>query len=205
MKIIRDIEQGTEEWLSLRMGKPTASDFSKIITTKGEKSKSLTDYAMKLASELLVDEREDSFKSPHMQRGNELEPCARDQYQEHTFNLVDEVAFIDHGDYGCSPDGLIGDEGMIEIKCPIQSIHTSYLHKNELPSKYKQQVQGQLFVANRKWCDFVSYNPTFKEGYDLFIKRVYRDEEYIEKLEAYLMQTIQMRNNIYSKIKDATF
>ncbi len=200
MEIIKDIEQGSEEWLKLRLGIATASNFSSIVTSKGEPSATLSKYALELASELLIIEQEETYKSFDMMRGNEIEPEAREAYQEYTFNCIEQVAFIKGEDYGYSPDGLVGEDGLIEIKCPNQVTHTKYLFEDRLPVEYVQQVQGGLFVSGRKWCDFISYHPNFKEDKKLFIKRVFRDEDFIKKLEAGIKKTIQLRNEYLEKI-----
>lgn len=201
MEIINDIEQGSDEWLKLRLGVATASNFSRIITGGGKTSASAKDYAKALVSEMLLDQLEDRYKGYDMARGNELEPEALAAYQEYSFNVVEKVSFISCGDYGYSPDGLIGNDGLVEIKCPAAEAHTKYMLENKLPDKYKAQVQGGLFVSERKWCDFISYHPLFKEGYKLFIKRVYRDEEFISKLESGIMETIRFRNLDLAEIR----
>lgn len=200
MEVIKDIQQGTDEWLSLRLGKATASNFSKIITSRGELSKSLEKYALELASQVLATDLEQGFKSESMQRGNDLEPLAREAYQEYTFNIVDEVAFLDCGDWGYSPDGLIGKDGVVEFKCPQATTHTKYLFDDKLPTEYKAQVQGGLMVSERQWCDFVSFHPNFKEE-RLFIKRVERDEDFIGKLRDGIGKVIELRNKFINKIK----
>jgi hypothetical protein len=204
MEIIKDIEQGSEAWLKLRMGVATASRFGEIISpAKQDLSKSHKPYALELATELMLSEPEPSFKSAAMQRGNDLEVEARSYYQKKTLTLVEEVTFIksDCGEYGCSPDGLIGDDGMTEFKCPSATTHAEYLISAILPIKYKPQVQGQLMVSGRKWCDFVSYHPNFVEGKKLLIVRVDRDEEFISKLREYLSITIKLKNEILEKLK----
>lgn len=201
MKVINNIQQGSDEWHKSRLGRATASNFSKIVTSTGAISKQLEKYALELATEMLLIEPEEGFKSDAMQRGNDLEPEAREAYQEHTFNIVDEVAFFDCGDWGYSPDGLIGNDGLIEIKCPTATTHMRYLIDNKLPTTYIQQVQGGLFVSKRKWCDFVSFNLDFKdERNKLFIVRVYRDEEFIKSLEQGIKKTVNLRNQFISKV-----
>lgn len=202
MEIITNIEQGSEEWLKLRLGIATASNFDKIVTSKGDVSKTISKYALELASQFLITEPEETYKSADMQRGNDLEPEARDAYEEFTFNNVKQVAFIKNGDYGYSPDGLVGDDGLIEIKCPNQNTHTKYLFDDRLPVEYVQQVQGGLYVSGRQWCDFVSYHPNFKEEKKLFIKRVFRDEKFIQKLEIGIIELIAIRNQFLKKLLD---
>ena len=201
MKII-DVEQGTKEWFKARAGIPTASDFSKIITSTGKRSSQITTYAYQLASEV-ISELDDNYKSIDMERGNELEYDAVQEYREYTFNHVEHKGFLktDNGNAGYSPDGLIGNDGILEIKCPMQKTHTKYLAKNELPPDYVAQVQGGLFVSERKWCDFVSYNPKHNGDMRLFIKRIERDEVFIQALSEGLENIILMRNKHIKDIK----
>ena len=200
MKIIRDIEQGSPEWHQLRLGIPTASNFDKIITSTGELSATLPKYALELASQYLILEPEIGYCNEAMLRGKELEPLARQAYQEAVFEKVEEVAFIRCDDYGYSPDGLVGDDGLIEIKCPNQTTHTKYLLDNKLPIDYKAQVQGGLLASGREWCDFVSFHPNFKDDKKLFIVRVFRDDSFISKLEIALKEVLSKRNEILEKL-----
>jgi len=195
---ILDCEQGSEKWLQLRRGVATASNFSKIVTTKGKISEQLRDYAFQLVSETITDLQDESYKSADMQRGNDLEPDARNAYQQHTLSLVKEVGFMKNDFYGYSPDGLVGDDGLVEFKCPNQKTHTKYLYNNKLPTEYVAQVQGGLYVSGRKWCDFVSFHPNFIADKKLFLIRVYRDDEFIEclakgleKLNAYQIDILK--------------
>jgi hypothetical protein len=202
MQIVNNIEQGSEEWLNLRLGKATVSNFSKIVTSTGKESTSLPKYALQLASDILVTKPEETYKNESMQRGNDLEPLAREAYQEHTLNIVDEVAFYDCIDFGYSPDGLIGKDGLVEFKCPQATTHTQYLFDNKLPTTYKAQCQGGLMVTGRKWLDFCSFHPNFQDDKKLFITRVERDEEFIEKLQAGIDKVIELRNEFIKKIKN---
>ena len=201
MEVNRNIKQGSEEWLLARLGIPTASNFDKIITSTGKESTTLPKYALELATQCLLSEPEPTYKNEAMQRGNDLEPLARQAYAEQTFSVVDdEVGFIKNN--GCigSPDGLIGDDGLIEIKCPLATTHAKYLLDNKLPTDYVQQVQGLLWVSERKFCDFVSFHPNFKEK-QLFIVRVERDETYIAELARLAQKTITTRDEILTTIK----
>lgn len=202
MQIIRDIEQGSEEWLKLRLGVATASNFDKIITATGKESATLSKYALELATQCLLTEPEPSYKNEAMQRGNDLEPIARQAYAEQTLQFVEEITMFksDCNDFGYSPDGLIGDDGLLEIKCPLATTHAKYLLDNKMPTDYWQQVQGGLWVSGRKWCDFVSFHPNFKEK-QLFIIRVERDEKYIGELTKLAQKTITMRNEILKQIR----
>ena len=200
MKII-DVIQGSEEWFDCRAGIPTASQFSKIVKINGEISRSMTDLAHNLAAQVIVTELEEVPTSYAMERGIELESEAVDKYQTHTLTLVKSVGFMTCGDYGYSPDGIIGEDGLIEIKCPLQKNHAKYLSTKEVPSEYFAQVQGGLYVSDRDWCDFVSYNPTFESQYQLLIVREYRDEKFIRALGKGIKKCIDLRNDILEKIK----
>lgn len=188
--------QGSEEWLKLRLGVATASNFDKIITSTGKESATLPKYALELATQYLLTEPEPSYKNEAMQRGNELEPFARQAYEEANFETVDEISMFlsDCGNYGASPDGLVGNDGLIEIKCPLATTHFKYLIDNKLPTDYVAQVQGLLWVSGRKWCDFISYHPSFIADKQLLIVRVERDEKFISELEKLVDKVILMRN-----------
>ena len=183
-------EQGSPEWLAARLGIPSASMFAKLVTTKGIWSASADAYINQLVAERLTGEREEVFQSHHMLRGTELEPDARDLYSLISDAEVTEVGFCLHDTLsaGCSPDGLIGEDGGIEIKCPAPSTHVEYLRGGVLPSKYKQQVMGCLWITGREWWDFVSYHPTMKP----LIVRVERDEEYIAALEKCVTKAVNL-------------
>lgn len=183
MEIITGIDQGTEEWLALRFGWVTASKF-KDVMAKG-KYKSRTAYLYKLAAEAITGEREESFSNSYMEWGTENEPAARAMYELESGNEVDEVSFIKLNDVekiGCSPDGLIGDDGMVEFKCPKTTTQIETFLSGKMPSGHKAQVQGQLWVANRQWCDFVSFDPRVDGAAGYFTVRIERDEDYIKEL-----------------------
>jgi len=184
--IVLDLfEQGSQEWLNARLGIPTASRFKDLITpAKADKSKSATAYMYELLAERLTKEPNEFYSNDWMQRGNELEPMARTAYEFMTDSTVDEVGFIlnDERTIGVSPDGLVGEDGGLEIKCPKASTMVKYMIEDKLPDIYKPQVQGNLWISGREWWDFVVYHPSI----DLYIKRVYRDETYIQKMEEHI-------------------
>jgi len=185
MNIIYDIEQGTSEWLELRLGKLTASRFKDIMTKgRGESpSKTRESYMMQVVAEILTGERQDSFSNSAMDWGNECEPRACAAYELKHDVDVSHCAFIQLNDWvGVSPDGLVGDNGLIEIKCPNTTTQIKRYIKGQFPSEYKAQVQGQLWVSGREWCDFVSYDPRITTDADYFEVRVERDEKYISEL-----------------------
>ena len=178
MKIL-EAEQGTQEWLDARLGRPSASQFHKLITTKGKPSTSADGYINTLIAERLMGYSEPLFVTDAMQRGTDLEPEARETYEFINNVQVQEVGFIldDSGEFGCSPDGLV-DDGGLEIKCPAAHNHIAWARKKACPSKHFAQVQGCMWITDRKWWDFMSYHPDMKP----FIVRVERDEEFITQL-----------------------
>lgn len=178
---IFNCEQGSPEWYACRLGIPTASEFDAILAngkTKGSPSLTRRTYMYKLIGERLTGEQADSYSNRHMERGKEMEAEARDWYA-FTANVEPQrVGFIRNGNIGCSPDSLIGNDGMLEIKTKLAHLQVDVLLSKELPSEHKAQIQGQLWVAEREWVDFVSYWPRMP----VFKLRVYRDEEYIKHL-----------------------
>ena len=200
MKII-NIEQGTEEWLNIRKGIITGSRFKDVVTpSKGDLSKSSVTYMYELIAERMGATVE-FFQNAHMQRGNDLELQARTAYEFIKDCKVEEVGFcLDDGKlFGVSPDGLVGKHGGLEIKCPKETTHISYLAKGEIPLLYKPQVQGSMWITGRKWWDFMSYHPDLPP----LIVRVERDEEYIKKLEdgitKFSIEMVEMENRIREK------
>lgn len=185
MNIIYDVEQGTDEWLQMRLGKLTASKFSDVISNgRGSApSKTRESYMYQLAAEIITGQPQDSFKSAAMDWGNECESAARAAYElEHDVDIA-ECAFIEKNEWiGVSPDGLVLDHGLLEIKCPNSVTQIKRVLSGEFPKEYTAQVQGQLWVSGRQWCDFVSYDPRINTDADYFEVRVYRDEEYIKAL-----------------------
>ena len=184
MMEIFDIEQQGPEWFQVKAGLPSPSSFNEIITTKGEPSKQRDKYLYRLAGEAVAGIYESSYQSHAMTRGIELEPEARRLYEFQKGVDVQEVGFIKTDLAGGSPDGLVGDNGGIEIKCPLIYTHVEYLVKGKLPTAYFQQVQGYLYITGRKWWDFMSYYPGIKP----FIVRVEPDVKWIEKLEIELVR-----------------
>lgn len=182
------MEQGSQEWLALRAGKFTGSRFADLMAmTKSGPSTSRANLLTTLALERLTGQPEETFQNDAMRRGTELEPLARGAYEAHTGELVEQAAFVAHVSLpfcGVSPDGLLGSDGLVEIKCPAsQAKHLAALRNGAHASEYKWQVQGQLWVSGRAWCDVVSYDPRFPEGLQLAIVRIERDEVAIKALE----------------------
>lgn len=183
---ISAIQQGTEEWHQLRLGKVTASRVADILAkTKSGASASRGNYLIELALQRVTKTIEESYSNSAMEWGVATEPQARVAYEVSTGNFVDQIAFVNHPTiegFGCSPDGLVG-EGLIEIKCPNSATHWSYIKANEPPQKYIIQMQAQMSVTGAKWCDFVSFDPRMPERSQLLIVRVNRDNEFIAEME----------------------
>lgn len=190
-------EQGSEEWLQSRLGRPTASNFGKLITPTGKASSSAQGYIDQLIAERITGEMPEFFKSEAMQRGNDLEPHAKATYEFQNDVEVVEVGLCLHDDYecGCSPDGLIGEDGGIEIKCPLPGTHISYLRDGCIPAKYIPQVQGCLWITGREWWDFMSYHPSMKD----LVVRVYRDEPYIKKMIVEVVKAVETIESEFEK------
>jgi hypothetical protein len=181
---IYNVEQGSPEWFAARAGVPTASEFNKIITPTGRASTQADKYANKLLADIIAGKPVNDFEATaYMDRGKELEAQAVSYYEFHTDTSTEIVGFItdDEGRYGCSPDRLIGDDGLLEIKCPAAHTHIDYA-LNGFDKDYYPQVQGQLLVTGRKWCDWMSYHPDLPP----VIIRITRDSEYLFKMLAEL-------------------
>lgn len=196
---ILELEQGTPEWFTARLGIPTASRYKDIVTpARGDKSKSYMTYLYELLAERVTGESADGFTNEWMQRGNELEPHARSAYEFLFETDVQQVGFVlnDAKTIGASPDGLIGSDGGIEIKCPKASTAVRYMVEDKLPDIYKPQVQGNLWICEREWWDFVVYHPSM----DLFVKRVYRDDAYIKKLETHITAFVEELEALHGRL-----
>lgn len=181
------VEQGTEEWFEARLGRATASRFIDIMSkVKSGESAGRKNYRAQLVAERLTGNRDDGFTSSAMLWGTETEPLARLKYELRSGNDVEECGFFAHPTLmaGASPDGLIGDEGTLEIKCPNSATHIETLRSQKIPYKYYWQVMGQLWVTGRKWCDFVSFDPRLPDNASYFSVRVFRDEQKIRELES---------------------
>ena len=182
------MEQRTDEWFKERLGKVTASRVADVIAkTKSGYSASRANYMAELVCERLTGLRGESYQSAAILWGVEQEAHARTAYEAKTGVLVVETGFIPHGTIamsGASPDGLVNDDGLVEIKCPITATHLDTLLFEAVPSKYYHQIQWQMACTGRQWCDFVSYDPRLPENMQLFIKRVPRDNAEISALES---------------------
>ena len=196
MKII-DCDQRSPEWHQARSGVPSASEFDKIVTSDGSPSKQRQKYMYELVGQKLGALPEESYTNKAIENGILREADAREMYSRDVKPVV-QVGFCIHDEgYGCSPDGLVEEDGLVEIKCPILSTHIEYLIKQKLPTDYVQQVQGQLLVTGRKYNDFVSYFP----GLRPLVVRCYRDEVFISRLRAELLKFITELNELTEKLR----
>lgn len=176
MMEIFDFEQGTDEWFECRRGLPTASKFATVMA-KGE-GKTRSEYMRKLAGEILTGELSEQFSNAHTERGNDMEDEARQTYAFVEGVEPYRVGFIRNGNKGASPDSLIGTNGGLEIKTALPHIQIDRLERDRLPPEHKAQVQGNLWVSEREWWDFVSYWPKLP----VLTIRVYRDDDYIKTM-----------------------
>ena len=189
------IEQGTPEWFAQRLGKVTASRVADVIAkTKTGYSTSRENYMAQLICERMTKTVAESYTNAAMQWGTDNEPLARAAYEALNDILVDEVAMISHPTIesaGASPDGLVGDDGLVEIKCPNTATHIDTLLSQSVPGKYVTQMQWQMACTGRKWCDFVSFDPRMPEDLRMFIKRVARDDKLIAELESEVVKFLK--------------
>jgi putative phage-type endonuclease len=179
----RLLEQGTEEWKMARLGHVSASNIAAVMSKGKDKTESAIRraYKIKLVAERLTGKPQESYKNAAMEWGNEQEPFARMAYEARMNVLVEKTGFWKHPykDWvGVSPDGLVGEDGLIEIKCPNTTTHLEYIFDDVVPTEYRKQIQMQLWVTGRQWCDFVSYDPRLPENNQLFIKRMNWDGEF---------------------------
>ena len=200
------MEQRTDEWYAARLGKVTASRVADVIAkTKSGYSTSRANYMAELICEHLTGVRGDFYQNAAMLWGVEKELDARAAYEARIGALVTEVGFTPHNSInasGASPDGLVDDEGLVEIKCPITATHLDTILTETVPGKYVTQMQWQMACTGRKWCDFVSYDPRLPQEMSLFIKRVPRDNEMILSLEREVMMFLDEMEGKLSKLKE---
>ena len=194
MKIYNTLEQGTQEWFDVKVGKFSASDASKI----GNNGKGLETLVWEKAEELVTGKIKEIYQNDRMKWGIKYEPKARIAYEFETGNVVKEVGFIERDKYsGCSPDGLVGDDGGVEFKCPSLKVFYEFMQTRKINPAYMWQMQMNLLISEREWWDYGVYHPHFKKK--LIIQRVERDEEKIEKLRVGLEKGISLLEEILEK------
>lgn len=192
------ILQRSEEWYAQRLGLPTASRFADVMGTRRKA------YAAELALERITGRARETYTSKEMQRGTDLEPLARLRYMLATKNKVEEAEFMKHAvlEVGASPDGLIGDDGLLEIKIPLFHNHIETLRTGNVPAQYRWQVVGQQACTGRQWTDFVSFSDEIEGKAALAIVRVARDEALIERLENSLALFLDEIEDIIKFLKE---
>lgn len=206
---IFECEQNTPEWLQARLGIPTASAFDNIvspdgspITGRGGKgdSKTRRTYMMKLIGELITGEPKYEYENDHMRRGHVVEPEARDWYMFQTDTVAQKVGFVrnDLIGCGCSPDSLISSDGSLEIKSKLPHLQAEIILSGEVPREHNPQLQGQLWIMERDWVDFVSYCPKMPP----FLKRVYRDDAFINSLAGAVMAFQLELGQLYRRVQE---
>lgn len=185
-------EQRTDEWFAVRLGKVTASRVADLMaTTKSGYAASRDNLMAQLVVERLTGQQQESFTSASMQWGTEQEPFARAAYEIATGQMVDECGFVPHptiANAGASPDGLVGTDGLVEIKCPNTAGMIDALLTQTVPGKYNAQMQMQIACTGRDWCDYAVFDPRMPAKAQLFIKRVPRDPVFIQKMEAEIVK-----------------
>lgn len=185
---IYNFPQGSDDWFNIRLGKITGSKIDKLLEGKRGYGKTTEKEILTLTAERLTNKNTDSnFSTIHTERGNACEDDARSQYEKEYNVKVETIGFAEIDNYvGYSPDGLVGDDGMIEIKCPDTHIFVKRIYENTIPTEYISQIQLGLYVLKRNWCDFICYNSNFDK---LFVKRMEKDEVIISKIQRAIERT----------------
>jgi putative phage-type endonuclease len=185
---MRIVRQRTPDWEAARLGKATASRIADVIaSTKSGYAASRANYAAQLICERLTGIKAEAFESAAMRWGQEKEAEALEVYAFEEDAEITQVGFLDHPSIdmsGASPDGLVGDDGLVEIKCPLTATHIETLLGQAPPGRYLSQMQWQMAVTGRRWCDFVSYDPRLPLDMRLFVRRIARDDRRIAELES---------------------
>jgi predicted phage-related endonuclease len=195
--ILETADQRSEDWYAARLGKATASRFKDAIATKkqtekqkkdnlpGDPMQAQLDYLTELVVERLTQQPVQRYATAAMQWGTEQEPAARAAYERITGTSVEETGFVAHDTLlaGCSPDGLVDWDGLVEIKCPWNTANHIETLLNGMPDEHIPQVQGQMWITGRQWCDFVSYDPRMPAELQLHVQRINRDPTYVADLE----------------------
>ena len=190
------MEQRSDDWFAARLGKITASKVADVMAkTKSGYGAARKNYMMQLLCERLTGNREESYQNAAMMRGTELEPFARIAYEAITGVEVEEVGFVAHPEiemFGASPDGLVDQDGLVEIKCPNTAQHVEFLRTGKIESRYEWQMRAQMACTGRDWCDFVSYDDRLPEAMQVKVSRVERcekkEKEMLDEIEKFLSE-----------------
>ena len=195
MKLYNDLVQGSPEWLAVRLGKFGGTD-AQAVATNG---KGLETLCFQKVGEIITNRPSSTYTNPDMERGNELENTARSAYEIQAGNQVVQIGYVELNEYvGVSPDGLIGDDGLVEIKCPTDANFVRFMIEKKPDTKYVWQMQHQMYVTDRKWCDFVVFNDNLDK---IEIMRVERDEAKIEKIRIGLEAGVERVKDILERLK----
>jgi len=194
--IVEGLVQNTPEWLQHRIGMVTASRVADITTKlkNGKYSAARDKYLMDVVIERLTGRASDNYVSPEMEWGIDTEPLARAAYELDQDTDIELVGFAMHPTiewFGASPDGLVGNTGLVEIKCPNTSTHLAYLLEGDIPLEYMPQMLAQMACSERQWCDFVSYDPRLPKKLQYFRRRFNRNDEHIRLLEAEVTEFLE--------------
>lgn len=201
------VVQGSAEWFDLKLGKVTSSRVAAAIAVlKRKEGEAAVRYNLRkrIAREIMTGRHAESYVSAAMEQGTQREPLARTEYELKTGNDVRVVGFVDHPSIemaGASPDGLIGTDGAIEIKCPMPETHVDYLINRCVPSDYEPQIQWVMACAEREWCDFVSYDPEQAKRHQLLIVRMYRNEQRIKEMNAAVIQFLSEVDGLVQRLE----
>jgi putative phage-type endonuclease len=198
------MDQRSDEWFSARLGFATASRMNDALA--GSETAARRNYLIQLVTERLTGQQQESYNSAAMQRGVDLEPVARMAYESKN-GFVDKTGFHKHPSiewFGASPDGLVGDDGLVEIKCPNSTTHVDYILEGKVPTKYKRQMLAQLACTNRKWCDFVSFDDRLPEHLQLFVVRFEPKQEEIDKLQEGVIKFLNDVQKEFNKCQSFT-
>jgi len=194
--VIKNNPQGSQAWLLDRIGHLTGSS-AQAIATMG---KGMETLAFEKAAEIMTRKLKPSFTNEDIERGNLLEEMARNAYELETGNPVKQVGFVELDQYvGCSPDGLVGDDGLVEIKCKNDVNFVKYMYEEKIDTAHIWQMQYQMYVTGREWCDYVVFNENFEQ--QLIIRTVQRDGRKIEEIKVGISMAIQRINEIISKVQ----
>ena len=205
--VILDVEQGSDEWLLERVGRVTGSRVADVLAKPKKKDGELAcrlNYKWEIVIEMLTGLSAEHYVSPEMQCGIDTEPLARAAYEIANDVEVEKVGFAIHKGiprFGASPDGLVGDDGLIEIKCPKSSTHLEYLRAGTPPENYCAQMAAEMACTGRKWCDFVSFDPRLPKPLQMFVYRFSRDENWISMMELEVVQFLKEVDEIVAELK----
>lgn len=199
------MEQGTDEWKQIRLGKISASRMGDLLaTTRSGTAASRAKYMAQLVCERMTGVPTEFKVTKPMERGTELEPIARAAYEVETNQMVDQIAWVNHPkieNAGCSPDGLVGDDGLVEIKCKETHNHFETILKDEIDSDHEKQMLWQMACTGRKWCDYVCFDDRAPAGLQLYVKRLHRDDKRIETMEAEVIKFLAELDVLENKLK----